>query len=511
MRIIWTIAAKELLSTFSDRTLLIIMIATPLLLSTIIALAFGGGGNPDAPAISSIPIAVVNLDQGLGGADELDDDALPALNAGALIAAILASSPAQGRIATLADLPPCTMDEQPASAGAQSAISLDDLFTATVLSDASNARLGVEQGEYVAAVVIPAGFTRALLPSGGDEIGKMSSPVEVYANAGSQLEAQIVATVVGSVVDRFHRMRIALLGMGQTVSVAIADTATADLASLSTSLPDEDAAASEWQAFLSASARVSPWLATLDRAVTRLANGDGEVQAEVGSALGCLLAVDSGPVQLIHQPLSPLQEQSFFAQIMVQVGSAQAVFFALFTGTFGLLGIYQERRQWTLQRMLAAPIQRTSILGGFLGGNVLVVWAQLALLMFFLTLISTVIMRQPILIWGTQWLMLVLLTVSISLCVSGLGVLVVGVARTPEQVQVFAPVINIFLGALGGAFGFRLPDALASLSLITWATDAYRTLAAGQSDIGLNLLVLLGQSLLFFTVGLWFFRRRVSL
>ena len=189
----------------------------------------------------------------------------------------------------------------------------------------------------------------------------------------------------------------------------------------------------------------------------------------------------------------------------------QAVFFALFTGAFGILGIYQERKQWTLQRMLVSPTSRTSVLSGFLTGNVVVVWAQLALLMLFLTLISSAILRQLTFIWGSNWFLLLLLTVIVSICVSGLGVLIVGIARTPEQVNVFAPVINIFLGALGGAFGFQLPPILASLSLITWATDAYQKLAEGQTNIWLNLGVLALQGALFFGVGLWLFRRRVDL
>ncbi len=67
------------------------------------------------------------------------------------------------------------------------------------------------------------------------------------------------------------------------------------------------------------------------------------------------------------------------------------------------------------------------------------------------------------------------------------------------------------LGMLGGSFGFSLPQPLPNLSLIYWGTAAFEKLAGGQSDIGVNLLVLAAQGLIFFVVGAWFFRRRLNL
>ena len=98
-----------------------------------------------------------------------------------------------------------------------------------------------------------------------------------------------------------------------------------------------------------------------------------------------------------------------------------------------------------------------------------------------------------------------------SLAVSGIGVLIVGLARTPEQVQIIGPMVNMTLGVLGGSFGFGLPDPLPNLSLIHWGTTAFEQLASGQGNIGLNLLVLLAQGLIFFGIGSWFFKRRLNL
>ncbi|MCB0065072.1 MAG: ABC transporter permease, partial [Caldilineaceae bacterium] len=239
-------------------------------------------------------------------------------------------------------------------------------------------------------------------------------------------------------------------------------------------------------------------------------SGTGTI-TDTFAILGCLFTPGINPVSLQQQPLNQLQESSSFARILVVVGSAQAVFFALFTGVFGVLSIYEERKQWTLQRMLVSPTNSNTILFGKLLGNLVVVIAQLLVLMVALTTVASIALRTPTLIWGNQIGLLLVTVVVLSLAVSGIGVLIVGLARTPEQVQIVGPIVNMMLGVLGGAFGFGLPDPLPKLSLINWGTDAFATLAAGQSTIGMNLLVLAGQGALFFLIGAWFFRRRMRI
>jgi hypothetical protein len=61
---------------------------------------------------------------------------------------------------------------------------------------------------------------------------------------------------------------------------------------------------------------------------------------------------------------------------------------------------------------------------------------------------------------------------------------------------------------LGGAFGFQLPRAVAQVSLIYWARDAFDLLAAGRGDVSLNILVLFAQGALMFGLGLFLFSRK---
>jgi hypothetical protein len=91
------------------------------------------------------------------------------------------------------------------------------------------------------------------------------------------------------------------------------------------------------------------------------------------------------------------------------------------------------------------------------------------------------------------------------------GVLIVGLADSPEQVQLIGPIATLLLGALGGIFGTLASPAVARFAPTWWGIDALHKLAAQQLDIGPNLLVLFGVGGLFAVVGTYFFRRRMEL
>ena len=144
-------------------------------------------------------------------------------------------------------------------------------------------------------------------------------------------------------------------------------------------------------------------------------------------------------------------------------------------------------------------------------GNLIVVLVQLLILLAALTLIASIVIGEPTLIFGSNLAVIVLVALALALCVSGLGVFLVGLARTPEQVVLFGPLVNISLAILGGAFAFSLPDQIAQFSLIYWGVDAFSKLANAQTDIGLNMVVLFAQGLVLFLLGAWLFKRRLNL
>jgi ABC-type transport system involved in multi-copper enzyme maturation permease subunit len=393
------------------------------------------------------------------------------------------------------------MEEEDDSAGFTG--SLADLFAAEQVDDAAAARARVDQGDFVAAVIIPPGFSRGLLPTfdyfatenGGDALptategeeaaNEETGAVEVYANAGQSISASIVRAVVEGIVNQLVRVSVALDSvLGASVDMML------DTLNLNT-LDDLD-------------------LSTLDPAL--VTQGLQNLDASILDPLSCLLVPGAGTIRLEQQPLDELQTRSPFAFIMIVLGSAQAIFFAMFTGIFGINSIYQEQDNWTLQRLVASPTPRSYILAGKLLGNVVIVTVQLVILFAAFTVITSLVEGAPTFIWGTNIPALIAVILGIALFVSGIGVLVVGLAKNAEQVQFFGPLVTATMAALGGSFGFRLPPAIAAFSPIWWGSEALIRISNGETNaLVMPLLVLFAVGLTTFSVGTFLFKRRLDL
>jgi ABC-2 type transport system permease protein len=512
MKKILVIARKELISTFRQRNLIFVMILSPIVLVTIIALAFGGLGG--AMTFAGIPVAVVNLDQGF----RLPADRTAALgkfvpqylgvklppgtrsgaelafNFGGQLAAILLAQPLTATALISSPLLPgsshslslndlsCPLFPAAADPSASGAWSLDALLDAVALDDPAAARAGVAGGDFVAALIIPPDFSRRIVPSAPLTLTDpvtLTAAIEVVSNPATAISASIVRAVVESIAGQFERVSVAALAL----LWAIDDSRAAP--------------ASQGAARASGINLITRTLPTVD--------------ASVLEPVGCLLLPQVGAVQIRQQPVDRSQAQSTFGILMVISGGAQAVFFALFTGVFGINAIYEDRIQGTLQRLLVSPTPTSVILAGRLVGNLVIVMAQLLILLLAFTGITSLVEWHWRMIWGDNLPALLLVVLGLSLFTTGLGVLIVGLAKSSEQVQLIGPLITILLGAVSGSFGFTPSRAVAQLSPIWWGLDAMRLLASGESGIGLHLAALFAAGILFAGVGTFFFRRRMGL
>jgi ABC-2 type transport system permease protein len=321
------------------------------------------------------------------------------------------------------------------------------------------ARAAVDKGLYTAAVIIPVDFSTALASLADARQPQVGATVTVYGNAGNSLSAGIVRSVVDSIE-------------AQMISGNIAIGAT--MAAMAKQLPETLAAAPD---------------------------------LDVSQLFVCAFAPGNDLIQLADQPVQAAPTSTAGA-LLVTFGSATAIFFALFTGQNGILSMYEERRNWTLQRILVSPTPRWIILGGKLIGVLVSVVFQLLVLVAALTLVGSLIEGRLTFIWGTDLARLGLLLLGVSVAVSGLGMLLAGVLKGVEQAGVVGSVLFIALGVLGGAFGFQLPKSVAQFSLIFWARNGFDLLAAGRGDISLNILVLFVQGAVMFLIGLFLFNRK---
>jgi ABC-type Na+ efflux pump permease subunit len=445
------------------------MIAIPRAVSTVVGLAFGGLGGSDI-TISAIPLAIVNNDTGSS----------MGMNYGQVFVDLLvpgASSEGDGTSA----IPKCETADRSAATSAK----LQDLTQAVVFTPElareffdqgkltagpgahqgevdldQMARLAVDQGLFAAAIMIPQDYSERLTAMFDPQSGPQRANLEVYANAGHPIDAGVIFSIADGISKQLA-----------TGNIAIA--------------------------------------ASIDVAIKNLGPG---AFSQMGSdvltqGFSCAFSPASNLVGLKSSTVSG-ESRSMAGIILVSVGSAQAMFFALFTAQSGVLSMHSERRQWTLQRMFMSPTSRFEILGGKLLGTFISVVIQLLLLMLALTLVGSLIEGRLVLIWGADVFRLTLVLLSAALAVSGLGMLLAGVIRTPEQANVIGSVLNIGLAVLGGAFGFQLPEQISSLSLLYWGRSAFEGLATNSGDIMLNVAVLAGQGILMFAIGLLLFNRR---
>jgi ABC-type Na+ efflux pump permease subunit len=472
---LWAIAWKELYSTFTDRNLILIMIATPLAISSIVGLVFGGLAGGDVP-IEEIPVAIVNHDRGN--------------DFGANYGQVLVSVLVPGNSAAGGAVPACELGEEVGESEESSSMAITDLTEAVEVDQTlaqalvedqalpiaevapgsdgyleAVARAAVEEGEFLAAIFIPEDFTEKLtyIPVLKPQIEQTG--VSIYANRGNPISAGVVRSIVEGIVNQIS-----------TGSITIAAT------------------------FAEMQDQYGPGV--VGRTATSM---------DMTKAFACAFSPTANTVDLDLQKVQGAEERNASSAILVSVGSAQAMFFALFTAQFGVLSLHEERRNWTLQRLVMTPTPRSSILAGKLVGVFITVLFQLLMLFLALTAVGSILQGRLALIWGSDLVLVVLVLLSASFAVSGLGMLLAGVLKSPEQAQVFGTVINISLAVLGGAFGFSLPRAISQLSLLYWGRSAFDMLAAGSADVWLNVGVLAAQGLGMFLIGLWLFNRRFEL
>jgi len=423
IRKIWTIASKDIIASYTDRNLILIMLITPLAISSIIALAFsgiGGGGG-----IEDITVALVNLDAG-------DDEGQ--FNGGQIFVDALI---------------------RPADAS-QEEIDANPLFTltdTTLLTDPDEARAGVEDGTYTAAVIIPEDFSESIDYSATDTTFEPVE-IEVYGDSGRAIRASIVRSVIASIANQIT-----------TGQIAIAATVETQGAGLFTGSAQPDFS---------------------------LAYADGL------SAVG----VEQQSPEGDSQPLA----------LLVIFGSAQAAFFALFTANGGAANVLEERRNGTLQRLLISPTPRWAVLLAKLIAVLAIVVLQLVLLFLAFNLVNGLLEGEFRSIWGTDWLAIAALVLATALAVSGVGMIPAAVAKTSEQAQLMGGIIALLMGTVGGAF-FQLPDGaitnlVGAISVVRWGSEGFTTLAEGSGSVLPHITVLVAIGAILFALSLVLFNRR---
>lgn len=211
----------------------------------------------------------------------------------------------------------------------------------------------------------------------------------------------------------------------------------------------------------------------------------------------------------IVAPSSESADQSLLQSIMTGIMGAQLIFFVFFTGSTFAQSLLKENEEKTLSRIFTTPTSMTQILAAKILGAMLMISMQIAVLL----LVSSIIFKFN---WG-QPLPLFFSMAALNLAAASFGVMVMSFVKSTQQAGfVVGGVMTAtsMMGIYPTMMQSTLP-ALNTASLFTpqgWAMKALKlTLdGAGLTNLILPLIVLVAASIVFFTIGVFVFRRRFA-
>jgi ABC-2 type transport system permease protein len=380
MKKLLLIGLKDLKLIFRDRAALVFMLLAPFLLTIgmgFVTGRFSGGTS----GLSDIPVVIVNLDnEQLGNA----------------LADVFASE------------------------------ELADLMEPNASSDPEAARRLIDEDEAAAAVIIPEGFTRSIIPAEGTIFEVQPEPVqiEVYTNPSRPTSAGVIKAIVDEFISRVEEGRTS----GMTSIVGL----------LQAGLLDPQNAESEARALFE--------------------------------------NVDQTETTTITLKTNTQGEEALEFDILAYMAPGMALLFLMYTVSYGGRSILAERSQGTLPRLLVSPTLTSQVLGGKVLGIFLTGVAQVGILI----LASTLFFRVQ---WGDATGLVVLILAAV-FGATGWGMLITALARTPAQVGSLGSATMLIFGILGGSFINldQMPPFVRTVSRITpnaWGLDGFTTLALG--------------------------------
>ncbi len=408
------IGIKDLRLVFRDRAALILMLVAPFLLTLGMGLVTGRfSGNTSG--ISDIPVIIVNQDDG-----ELSTALVDLFNS-----------------EDLADLVEPTLGESPEAA-----------------------RLQVEEDNAAAAIIIPAGFTRSIIPR-QEDFAAGNSPevveIELYANPTRPTSAGIIKSILDEFMSRVEEGSI----------------------SAQTSILQ-----------MMISGRITP-----------------EQAQAVGEEMGQRLQDSSNNETLAITLNSTTQGEEVEFDVLAYLAPGMALMFLMYTVSYGGRSILAEKAQGTLPRLLVSPTNSAQILGGKVFGIFLTGVAQMLILIG-----GTSLLFQ--LKWGDPLGVLILVLVAV-FGATGWGLLITALARTTAQVANTGSAVMLIFGILGGSFIQldQMPASIQTMSRITpnsWALDGFTTLALGGTlaDLSAPITALLTMGSLLFLASVALFGKK---
>jgi ABC-2 type transport system permease protein len=188
------------------------------------------------------------------------------------------------------------------------------------------------------------------------------------------------------------------------------------------------------------------------------------------------------------------------------------IIFVFVTAQATALSIYREKKEGSFRRLLAAPMSKAALLAGKMIPNFITGLIQIVVI-FAISIFILPMIGLDRLTLGDDLLALVLVSLLLALCSTGLGILIAAIARTEGQIGGLGALALWTMGAVGGCLfpPFLLGGLLDIIGKVVphyWAVQAYQHLIVrgrGLADVTTEMLALLAFTGVFFAIGLWRF------
>ncbi len=243
-------------------------------------------------------------------------------------------------------------------------------------------------------------------------------------------------------------------------------------------------------------------------AVAALLSQQGKSQAEIQAAVAKIMqGAAGGTTDLISfappenvGDVKPMNASSY-------VVPGYLVMFVFFAAAIESVAIIRERRNHTLERLLASSVKKESLLGGIFLGGVLRGLVQIAIFWFFGILVFHVNLGVA------PWAVIVLSLLTV-LMASGFALMLSTIAKTERSASALAVLCSLVLAPLGGCWWplFIDPKWMQFLAKFTphgWANSGFDKLlvfGANGGDVMWEMLALVGFAAAFIVIAVLNFR-----
>lgn len=206
--------------------------------------------------------------------------------------------------------------------------------------------------------------------------------------------------------------------------------------------------------------------------------------------------------QLSTNFVSVTSDDSFAYDPKAQSSMGFLIFFLMFTLTFGINEILNDKQLGTWSRVLSTPTRSWQLLGGHFLGTMFIGAIQVVLLVAFGYFFMGVQ-------WGRAPLGVFLILFALIFALTSLGLMLAGFVQSNRQLQALYPVLIVSTSMLGGCMWPLeiVPDFMKTVAYFIPQGQAMMGLTdlivrgAGIGETLVPLLSLLGMGIIFFSIG----------